>query len=71
MPVSGYYKGDGNEVMAGMVKRYGAKKGKQIFYATANKKKLTPPKKAHGRPKGRLKKKHRPPGKSDGESKKY
>lgn len=39
MPISKYYKGHGEEVMSNMVKEYGAKKGKQVFYATANKKK--------------------------------
>ena len=38
MPVSEYYKGSGRKVMASMKKRYGAKKGKEVFYATANKK---------------------------------
>lgn len=38
MPVSAYFKGHGNEVMANMIKEYGAKKGKSVFYATANKK---------------------------------
>lgn len=42
MPVSKYYKGHGKEVMADMEKRYGDKKGKQVFYATANKRGLTP-----------------------------
>ncbi len=37
MPVSEYYKGEGSKVMAGMKKRYGEKKGKEVFYATANK----------------------------------
>ena len=39
MPISKYYKGHGEEVMSAMTKEYGAKKGKQVFYATANKKK--------------------------------
>jgi hypothetical protein len=38
MPVSGYFKGHGEEVMSNMQKQYGAKKGKSVFYATANKK---------------------------------
>ena len=37
MPISGYYGGSGEKVMANMTKEYGAKKGKQVFYATANK----------------------------------
>lgn len=37
MPVSRYYGGHGGEVMASMVKQYGSKKGKSVFYATANK----------------------------------
>lgn len=39
MPVNAYYKGHGSEVMANMTSEYGAKKGKQVFYATANKRK--------------------------------
>ena len=39
MPVSEYYKGKGSTVMHSMIKRYGAKKGKEVFYATANKNK--------------------------------
>ncbi len=42
MPVSEYYKGHGREVMDSMQKEYGDKKGKQVFYATANKKKKRP-----------------------------
>jgi hypothetical protein len=38
VPLSKYYKGDGPQVMSSMQKRYGAKKGKQVFYATANSK---------------------------------
>ena len=43
MPVSAYFKGHGSEVMANMTKEYGAKKGKSVFYATANKKGMNPP----------------------------
>jgi len=43
MPISGYYKGSGNKVMSSMKKRYGAKKGKQVFYATANARDLVGP----------------------------
>jgi hypothetical protein len=42
MPVSAYFKGKGNEVMGNMQKEYGDKKGKSVFYATANKKKQKP-----------------------------
>jgi hypothetical protein len=53
VPISEYYKGKGKEVMSRMKKQYGSKKGKEVFYATANKKKsLTGPskdmKKKHG-----------------------
>ena len=41
MPISRYFKGHGEEVMSNMTKEYGAKKGKQVFYATANKGKMT------------------------------
>lgn len=44
MPVSKYYGGHGSEVMASMVKQYGAEKGKQVFYATANKQAQKPKK---------------------------
>jgi hypothetical protein len=39
MPLSKYYGGHGEKVMANMTKEYGEKKGKQVFYATANKRK--------------------------------
>jgi hypothetical protein len=42
MPISKYFKGSGEKVMADMKDRYGAKKGKSVFYATANKRKQTP-----------------------------
>lgn len=53
MPLSKYYGGHGEKVMANMKKEYGEKKGKQVFYATANKRKdMTGPsksvKKKHG-----------------------
>ena len=37
MPLEKYFKGHGREVMSNMKKEYGEKKGKQVFYATANK----------------------------------
>lgn len=39
MPVSEYFKGRGKKVMSKMKKRYGKKKGENVFYATANKRK--------------------------------
>jgi hypothetical protein len=42
VPISGYFKGSGEKVMAGMMKEYGAKKGKQVFYATAHAHGMTP-----------------------------
>jgi hypothetical protein len=42
MPISKYYGGHGSKVMSAMQKQYGEKKGKQVFYATANKKGLGP-----------------------------
>lgn len=39
MPLSKHYSGHGAEVMKDMKKRYGAKKGKKVFYATENKRK--------------------------------
>lgn len=37
MPLDGYYEGDGEKVMKSMTKSYGEKKGKSVFYVTANK----------------------------------
>ena len=37
-PIGEYYGGKGRKVMKAMRKQYGAKKGKQVFYATAHKK---------------------------------
>lgn len=45
MPVGFYYKGKGIRVYKDMVKRYGKKKGKTVFYATANARHLNPTKK--------------------------
>jgi len=42
MPVSEYFSGRGKKVMESMISQYGEKKGKQVFYATANKKKKKP-----------------------------
>lgn len=39
MPLSKYYGGHGEKVMANMQKEYGEKEGKRVFYATANKRK--------------------------------
>jgi hypothetical protein len=39
VPIDKYFKGDGTQVMASMKKEYGEKKGKEVFYATANKQK--------------------------------
>lgn len=39
MPLGRYYKGKGERVMSEMVKRYGSKRGKEVFYATINKRK--------------------------------
>ena len=39
MPLSKYYGGHGTKVMGNMKKQYGKEKGKQVFYATANKRK--------------------------------
>lgn len=40
MPIDAYYGGHGRDVMRDMQKRYGAKKGKSVFYATAEKRGL-------------------------------
>jgi hypothetical protein len=39
MPVSAHFKGKGEKVMASMMKQYGPKKAKQVFYATEQKQK--------------------------------
>lgn len=41
MPIGEYFHGEGESVMTGMRKKYG-KRAKQVFYATANAKKMTP-----------------------------
>ncbi len=42
MPVDKYFKGSGDKVMGSMTKEYGPKKGKEVFYATANKQGMKP-----------------------------
>jgi hypothetical protein len=42
MPIKKYYGGHGEEVMADMKGRYGEEKGKEVFYATANKRDQNP-----------------------------
>ena len=42
MPISKYFSGHGSQVMSDMKDKYGEKKGKQVFYATANKKNQNP-----------------------------
>ncbi len=58
MPIAKYFKGKGETVMAGMMKKHGEKAGKREFYATANKMGMTPmshlPKGASQSPKGDL-----------------
>jgi hypothetical protein len=39
MPINKYFSGHGDEVMSSMKKTYGSKKAKNVFYATANKRK--------------------------------
>ena len=53
MPVSEYYKGSGEKVMRSMMKRYGRKGGKRVFYATANKMGMNRPGKKNGKRKKR------------------
>jgi len=48
MPISKYFSGSGEKVMSNMKKEYGPKKGKQVFYATANKLKSIGPSKKMG-----------------------
>lgn len=42
MPISKYFGGSGTKVMANMKDEYGEKKGKEVFYATANKRGQNP-----------------------------
>ncbi len=42
MPLAKYFKNKGRKVMSDMQDRYGDKKGKSVFYATANKNGMTP-----------------------------
>jgi hypothetical protein len=44
MPVSGYFDGKGEKVLRDMIRRYGEKKGREVFYATTNKKNKKPSK---------------------------
>jgi hypothetical protein len=46
MPLSKYFKGKGEQVMSDMQDRYGSDKGKQVFYATANKNDQAPKRKS-------------------------
>jgi len=39
MPLSKHYDGHGKQVMIDMKQRYGSEKGKEVFYATTNKRK--------------------------------
>lgn len=39
MPISKYFSGHGEQVMANMRGKYGSKKAKEVFYATENKRK--------------------------------
>lgn len=42
MPLNKYFKGSGTKVMGALRKTYGEEKGKNVFYALANKKHQTP-----------------------------
>lgn len=57
MPLSKYFKGSGEKVMNNMKDEYGDKKGKSVFYATANKNKDKKKKKITD-PSDSMKKKH-------------
>ena len=54
MPIAEYYKGSGEKVMASMKKKYGEKKGKSVFYATAKKKDMERPGKGKGKKKANV-----------------
>jgi hypothetical protein len=59
MPISEYYKGEGEKVMRSMQKRYGEEGGKRVFYATANKKGMNRPGKKKPKRKQRRKGGHK------------
>lgn len=40
MPLSKYFSGKGEQVMRDMESRYGSEKGKRVFYATVNSKRV-------------------------------
>jgi hypothetical protein len=42
MPIAKYFKGKGKSVLTSMKKRYGAKEGERVFYATAKKRGMEP-----------------------------
>lgn len=47
MPVASYYGGHGRKVMRDMKKRYGKEHGKEVFYATLNKREQEKKRKKH------------------------
>lgn len=51
MPINKYFKGHGDAVMSNMEREYGSDKGKRVFYATANARKMKP--RSESRPQGR------------------
>jgi hypothetical protein len=53
MPVSEYYKGHGDKVMANMKREYGEKGGERVFYATANKRGMNRPGKKRSKRRGK------------------
>ena len=57
MPDSKYFKGKGAKVKADMIRRYGKGKGERVFYATANKRDMTPNER-HERAQKHLKQRH-------------
>jgi hypothetical protein len=42
MPIERYFQGAGRKIMESMRKKYGDRKGEQVFYATAEKRKMKP-----------------------------
>lgn len=51
MPLKSYFRGSGEKVYADMVKRYGSKRGKSVFYAVANERGMAPKRKVRRRKK--------------------
>jgi hypothetical protein len=52
MPIKSYFRGSGEKVMASMKKKYGDKKGENVFYGVANSRKGMKPGGRKKKPRG-------------------